>query len=53
MPLEQRSPTRLLIARATRSSKHSERYVLVERGLALCDDGIRESPLLLQRRAVV
>jgi hypothetical protein len=42
MPLKERSTKRLLIARDARSSKHSERYVLVDGGLAHCDEGDRQ-----------
>ena len=36
LPLKRLSTNRLLIARDARSSKHSERYVLVEGGFAFC-----------------
>jgi hypothetical protein len=36
LPLKRLSTKRLLIARDARSSKHSQGYVLVEDGLALC-----------------
>ena len=42
LPLEQRSPDCLLIARNAQPSKHSQRYVYADCEIALCDEGGRQ-----------
>ncbi len=56
MPLKRLSPGCLLIARGAQGVKHSHRYVLVERGLAYCQERDRAAgviaPIAFTSRAV-